>query len=95
MMKAVKMGSKSSGITLEHIMRKESVNDISGWSPMAASMSGPAVATTRLQSNEYVATWLMLPPSMPVMTGAAVAVGTNTHMNRPVATVWLSGATRQ
>ncbi len=33
----------------------------------------------------------MLPPNIDVITGAAVAVGINTQMNTPSATVWSKG----
>ena len=80
------MGRISSGSTREHISPKDCRKVMSGCTPMAASTRGPMAATARLLTSEKVASLLSEPPSMAVMTGAAVAVGTNTQMKTPVAT---------
>ncbi len=58
---------------------------------MAGNNIGADMATAILLIIENVASRGTLPPSMPVMTGAAVAVGQNTHMNAPCATSVLNG----
>ena len=40
---------------------------------------------------EYIASFVTLPPSIPVTTGAAVAVGQNTHIKVAIARSLLNG----
>ena len=68
---------------MEHISNDDFRKVISGLSPIAASTTGPATAIKALQSNEYVATKEILPPSIDVITGAAVAVGIKTQIKTP------------
>ena len=65
----------------------------SSWqlSPIIENNSGASTATDMLLNIENVATRAMLPPSIDVMTGAAVAVGQKTHINVACATVGLNG----
>ncbi len=86
-MSANASGARINGNTCTKISLNESKNVISGWSPIAANTNGPAIATTALQSRLYVATFDMLPPSIEVMTGAAVAVGIKKQIKTPSARV--------
>ncbi len=58
---------------------------------MYDSNGGARNATARCENSEYVATLGIEPPSMPVMTGAAVAVGQNTQMKAPCASISFMG----
>jgi hypothetical protein len=58
---------------------------------MAASIIGAINATTMLHRSEKIATAVTSPPSIRVTTGAAVAVGINTQINTPLATIGLNG----
>ena len=53
------------------------VNPAIGW--ISGTISGTSTATTRLISTVYVTTPAILPPSLPVTTAQAVAVGQIRH----------------
>ena len=53
---------------------------------------GASMATETFEIIENVASRGTLPPSMPVMTGAAVAVGQRKHISVPWARSMLNGA---
>ena len=66
------------------------------WAPLPASISakkaGTHTAAARLLSTEMATRVAMLPPSMAVMTGAAVAVGHRMQIMAPPARSRLTGA---
>ncbi len=70
----------------------ESIKDISELYPMNENRTGASMATEILLMREYVANIVTDPPSIPVITGAAVAVGQNMHINVPCAISVLAGA---
>ena len=81
-------GTIMSGKTFIPIVRNDVASvPVAACAPvMAGNNIGADIATAILLIIENVASRGTLPPSMPVMTGAAVAVGQNTHMNAPCAT---------
>lgn len=80
------------GNTLELIVRNDWEKDMSASEPIIMEKSrGANMATQTLLTSEYVANKVIEPPSSPVTTGAAVAVGQNIHMKAPCATSSLSG----
>lgn len=81
---AVTNGISSNGMTSAHMVVNDSMKSMP--SPRINDRhDGAATATTRLLSKEYVAIFVTLPPSIPVITGAAVAVGMKKQMNAPAA----------
>ena len=71
-----------------------SMNGISASEPMRVKNTGARMATVMLEMMENVARRGTLPPSIPVITGAAVAVGQKTQMNVPLGEVgaeWQEG----
>ena len=54
---------------------------------MNEKMTGATNAMLRLLIRLYVASVATLPPNIPVMTAAAVAVGANIHINAPSAMI--------
>ena len=60
--------------------------------PIKAKNGGTSSATDVLLSSEMATSVAMLPPSMAVMTGAAVAVGHRAHIMAPWASSTLQGA---
>lgn len=81
-------GISSSGITSAQMVVNEEKKSM--LPPRITDKSEGAVrAIAMLHSNEYVATLVILPPSILVITGAAVAVGMKKHINAPAATVAL------
>ena len=82
---AVANGSNSNGMTSLHICEKEFMKSISP-PRIIESKDGAVNATVMLHNSEYLAILVMFPPSMPVITGAAVAVGMKKQMNAPAAT---------
>ena len=83
----MRMGRISSGKTRELIRENDCTKVISGCIPTAASTAGPMTATATLLTSEKVARVDREPPNIDVITGAAVAVGTKTQINTPVATI--------
>lgn len=59
--------------------------------PTHTKRNGAETATVRLLTIEYAATLAIEPPSIPVTTGAAVAVGQNTQMKAACANGRLNG----
>ena len=74
------------------IVTVESRNDMSECAPIIVRSAGASIATLMLLMREYVANKVIEPPSIPVITGAAVAVGQNTQINAPWAMSELKGA---
>ena len=70
-------GPRSSGRTFNAMFLNDSMNVIVELSLIMASKMGAEIATIKLLRREKVATRSIFPPSMPVITGAAVAVGQN------------------
>lgn len=87
---AVISGTSISGITF---MAMVAIDVAMGMSvlPISENRNGAVMATIMLLMSENVASRGTLPPSIPVITGAAVAVGQNMHMKVPWATSTLSG----
>ncbi len=88
----MKSGSIISGTTRVAIRVTDSRKVMSASEPIMVKSSGAAMATVTLETMENVARRGTLPPSMPVITGAAVAVGQNTQMNVPSASSRLTGS---
>ena len=59
---------------------------ISLCSPNRVKIKGDTTATTKLLIKVYAARQATLPPSIPVITAAAVAVGAKTQIRPPCAT---------
>lgn len=81
-------GTNNNGMTSAHI----TVNDDKKSIPPPRTIDksdGAVIAIVKLHNREYVATLVMLPPNMLVMTGAAVAVGIKKHIKAPAAIVGL------
>ena len=89
------IGHISRGITFLHIYSSDSRKFISGCSPIAANIIGAINATTILHKSEYIATAVTSPPSIRVTTGAAVAVGINTQIKTPLATMESIGSSKK
>jgi len=85
-------GDKISGNTLEPIVNIDDENSMSESEPISENRKGANIATDILLIREYVASSVIEPPSKPVITGAAVAVGQNMHINAPWAISLLNGA---
>jgi hypothetical protein len=77
------IGIISKGNTSAQILLTDSMNGISARSDIRDKNSGASIAKVQLLSSEYDTNREILPPSIPVMTGAAVAVDINTHINAP------------
>ena len=60
---------------------------ISLCSPNRVKIKGDTTATTKLLIKVYAARQATLPPSIPVITAAAVAVGAKTQIRPPCATI--------
>ena len=75
MSRAAINGQRSRGKTLLSIFRKAPKNDKSAWGSTKGKSKGTAMAAKILDSRVYVVSADTLPPSFPVMTAAAVAVG--------------------
>ena len=92
MMNAVARGTINNGKTRWPTIMVDCINELlSSKSPIYVSNIGDNKATVTLLNRENVARRATEPPSMPVMTGAAVAVGQNMHIKVPCATISLSG----
>lgn len=72
-------------------MNIECENSILDSVPISEKRNGANNATEILLMSEYVASRVMEPPRMPVITGAAVAVGQKMHINAPWAMSSLNG----
>ena len=92
MARAVNSGSMMRGTTLVAMRVTDSMKLMSASVPISVNSIGASTATETLETIENVATRATLPPSIPVMTGAAVAVGQKMQMKVPSASSRLNGS---
>lgn len=76
---ARKKGNKSRGNTLLNILRKAETNVTLACGSNSGKTKGTAIAASIFESNVYVVSDEALPPNLPVITAAAVAVGHIRH----------------
>ncbi len=85
MLRARTSGRSSNGVIFNDIVENVSKNDISRSGLIKVNITGESMATEMFEMIEKVARRGTFPPSIPVMTGAAVAVGQKIHINAPCA----------